>query len=128
MTNANTLADRVEGAEGPSYALDCEIARAINPQATSQTVPPAYSASLDAAMTLVPEGWQCGFEMHGCYDQVDRPEAWCWPYSSDFEPDWRDGNEGYRSNPHGYRAVAATPALALVAAALRARNGSNTDV
>lgn len=118
MTNANTLADRVEGAEGPSYALDCEIARAINPQATSQTVPPAYSASLDAAMTLVPEG--CGVWLHSGSNELGPllPQSQAPVMARVF----------FLSKGIDEDAIAATPALALAAAALRARNGSNTDV
>lgn len=56
MTKAEiiALAERCEAAEGPNFALELEIFRAINPQATSRSVPPNYTASLDAAMTLVP--------------------------------------------------------------------------
>ncbi|QZP06849.1 hypothetical protein [Caenibius sp. WL] len=58
MTKADliALAERVERAEGPSFTLELEIFRAINPQATSHSIPNNYTASLDAAMTLVPEG------------------------------------------------------------------------
>jgi hypothetical protein len=46
------LAERCEAAAGPDDALDWSIAEAIG---CAPGLP--YSASLDAAMTLVPEGW-----------------------------------------------------------------------
>jgi hypothetical protein len=126
------LAERVEAAEGPSYALDCEIWDAtypgerqarfdkmcsegpyrgrLGPADMDGYVQPlrAFTASIDAAMTLVPEGW--GFKAEhnmghgttftvghvGANKMYDRPEGW---------------------------AKAATPALALAAAALRAKAG-----
>lgn len=58
---------------------------------------PAYTASLDAAMSLVPEGWEWRVASTG------EAECWC-----------GDGSD--------INLRAATPALALCAAALRARN------
>lgn len=97
------LIERVESATGPSFALDCAIGQALRPQRESW---PAYSASIDAAMTLL------------------GPEAF-----------WRLGNDGEGPDPAQFKAevlspmlhrlpyiaVCATPALALVAASLRAR-------
>lgn len=67
------LAARCEAAEGPDRELDKAISRAVNggrlptePVAFSgrgvvsvvaTIIPPNFTASLDAAMTLVPEGW-----------------------------------------------------------------------
>jgi hypothetical protein len=85
-------------------------------------------AWLDAALTLVPEGWRTGFEMGGRFDSRDVPNAWCWPWESDFEPDWQLGHEGYRSAPDGCRGFAATPALALCAASLRALATTGKEV
>lgn len=96
-----TLAERIEQAEGPGRDLDREIAIA------SGRVPlgfehderwPTYTASLDAAMTLVPEceGW--------VIDGRSYPEAEICCLNGDI-----------------VGAAAATPALALCAAALRAR-------
>ena len=125
MSARDTLAaliERVEKATGPDAALDGIIWQAVTPAgswcqnsdgvwllrveddrtpgatARAYSHPPRYTASLDAALALVPEGWQ-----------------------------WVVGNMG---NAHVYEertagksvtAEAATPALALVAAALRAR-------
>ena len=121
------LADRVAGAKGPDRELDAAIWLASVPGATRNElryvhkasgkdcvidetrdasrrliIVPAYSASLDAAMTLVPEGWtwfvRCSLDneaMAGVYDPA--PGFW-----------------GDASN-----ALGKTPALALTAAALR---------
>jgi hypothetical protein len=85
---------------------------------------PRYTTSIDAALLLVPEGWQAGFEMPGVHDTVQQSEAWCWPFHSDWRPDWQNGDEGYRSHQDGTRAIGATPALALVIAFLRAQGES----
>jgi hypothetical protein len=74
---------------------------------------PAYTASLDAALTLVPEGWA-----------VERWQIWPGePSSLDLLETKRTGDQWVRCD--GWlgkvEAVAATPALALAAAALRAR-------
>ena len=93
------LADRCEQADGPSYALERDIAKALNPNFTRMTVPKNYTASIDAAMQLVPEGWT------GLIPVSGGEEAWLWPNSKP---------------SRGHRCNAATPALALCAAALRA--------
>lgn len=127
MSGLLKLAERCEAATGPSLALDRDIALLIYTGArlvpgndsrvsvwdgngrTQLTVKP-YTASLDVAMTLVPDGA---------------------PWSLN-DPANADGSRsvfGYASrchafvvggpNPHDY---GATPALALCAAALRARD------
>ena len=68
--------------------------------------PPAYTASIDAAMSLVPEGMKFILDTHHMIVTIYE----YWPISS---PE----DEGFAS----YQAEAATPALALVAAALRAK-------
>ena len=62
--------------------------------------PKPYTASIDAALTLVPEGYD--WSLDSFYDGQGRPHAWV----------CKDG-------PF-YIAIAATPALALCAAALKA--------
>lgn len=113
------LAERVEQAEGPSRKLDAEICRALdlaggNPilapgmngwlvgskDNPNPVKAPAYTASIDAALTLVPEG--SPMELHIRSITTD---AYVWP---------DDREDGIRGN-------AATPALALVAAALRSQ-------
>ena len=126
------LASRCEAAEGPSRELDAEITVALTEGATGVERPPldgltdepqagwlltfdtprpwterwvcvpAYTASLGAALTLVPEGrdWSMWTVLGRCMASVAhaQPAAWV---------------------PH--HAKARTPALALCAAALRAR-------
>lgn len=128
------LAERVEKADGPDRGLDALIAIALDPERqvivdhepgrfprkaiygpVTKLVPmaeangedaadyinaPRYTASLDAAMTLVPEGHNWAVE-----HSTDGDGAWCY--------DKNVNNTG--------PSLAATPALALTAAALRAR-------
>lgn len=101
------LAERVEAARLPDREIDDAIHIARTGEkpfncATSKR----YTDSLDAAMRLVPEGWNwaCGpraeWQAHG------RSWAWCDETGEDWEDSWNS--------------YAATPALALTAAALRA--------
>lgn len=102
------LSERVEQLEGPRFTIEQEIGRLINPQATRLSVFPAYTASLDAAMSLVPEGVNSG-------DTIWNVEGW--------------SSNGVHA-PHvratawvvgAPRVYAATPAIALCAAALKSR-------
>lgn len=131
-----TLADRCEAATGPQKALDREIALLVGwcRQSPSEAKrkhpawfhpddcrdgkpifdslhgtdvwrdPSAFTASIDAAMTLVPKGWEtaiyCGGELANVQMETERLRQ-----QPCFIP--IDG-------------TAATPALALCAAALRA--------
>jgi hypothetical protein len=97
------LAGRCERATGPDRELDTEIGKAVEAEPFAicdyGNVPvfASFTASLDAAMTLVPEGLKWG---------IGNPQ------------------DGYSYATMGNlpRAVrAATPALALCAASLRAR-------
>lgn len=92
------LAARVEAAAGADRALDRAIAMAaMPPERRGMYVRRHYTASLDAAETLVPAGWTGMVHLDGKAGL----------YRDDREPTI-DGS-------------AATPALALTAAALRAR-------
>ena len=93
------LATRIEQAEGPSRELDAEIATIFGWTPAHDLVCPAYTASLDAAMTLVPDGTN----VHAVIldKGLTRIEL--------------NGTTKY------LKVDAATPALALCAAALRAR-------
>ena len=102
-----TLADRIEALDGPCREVDLAIERAVNTSAIHDDhldrfpeTAKRYTASLDAAMTLVPDG--CGRS----YDDMDNGEC-LWR----LEPD--DDSQ--------FWGRAKTPALALCAAALRAR-------
>ena len=118
------LAERAERAEGADRDLDAEMfARVILRQAVplllrlsgwvehdeQDECAPAFTASLDAALSLVPEGWRWSLDhtqMPGCRDCG---RATLYAPGDGWTP--ADVAEIY----------AATPALALVAAALRAR-------
>jgi hypothetical protein len=96
------LAERLEKATGADDATDWAIAEAVGCAPGL-----AYTASLDAAMTLVPEGAKAA------------TVNWC-PYGSGVA-------EVYLGNPGPmFGTEAATPAIALCAAALRARATTQT--
>lgn len=97
------LVERIEGEMGPSFVLDCNIGRVLRPERESW---PAYTASLDAAMTLV-DGDLLGFAVD--VNQYDR-------WSCELSTSITDGN-----------GKGATPALALCAASLRARITERTN-
>lgn len=107
---------RCESATGADRELDADIAPLQGLRIVDEGHPlgrccydgngqsvtlPRYTASLDAAMSLVPEEY--------CVDLMSHEEGW----------DARIGSPAY--------ARAATPALALTAAALRARASEITD-
>jgi hypothetical protein len=133
------LAERVEGAAGPDRELDCAIAVAalgffelaskweggpvgygytdndgaeVRPGHGGDQLVPRFTFSLDAAMTLVPEGWQC-----------ERMTFWagCGSLCTLIETHLVDGEwvreAGWLGRVEG---DAANPALALTAASLRA--------
>lgn len=121
MNDLLSLAARLEAAEGPDRELDAAISMAIG-SVSRGALPckggwvvdgkpiaaPKFTASLDAAMTLLPEGslWAFGSMEDGPFARVLWPNA--------------DGT--YTGN---YLEVsAATPALALCAASLKARAAS----
>jgi hypothetical protein len=107
------LAERVEALTGPDRGVDAEVGRYFAAQFLGyapwepQTGCAKFTASLDAAMSLVPDGywWNVGHVMGPQPDTQNMFWAMChfrgaqWPYD---------------------RPIAATPALALTAAALRA--------
>jgi len=130
VTPLLALADRVEQAEGPSRELDAAVVAALNLRSfvrqdrhyislargeiwlstwrigkacvdTFEGEVPAFTESIDAAAMLVPEGFAFGC---GCGTEEPNVEGWGW-----CGPD------------EGPYAFAATPALALCCAALRAR-------
>lgn len=112
-----TLADRIEALDGPDIAVDRELFAefhgfsAMADMAGSDAHYPPYTASLDAAMTLVPDGWSFSLgEMMGL------------PLERRWRCHLRDHNEPY--NPSTCKWVdrdCQTPALAICAAALRAK-------
>lgn len=113
MPDLLELAARCEAADGASYELEREIAAAVgHPSVTASSFAmqyegirlPNYTASLDAAVSLVPNDvreWHCGKH-------------------------YKTGQgQAYMLAPKALRdpiyCLATTPALALCAAALRAR-------
>ncbi len=118
MTEIEKLALRCEAATGPDIALDSDIHSVVSSDRKhpyivgthiDDTHPsgrpysaPAYSASLDAAMSLVPEGWFYEIE-----SKTSSAVVWKEPGPT----------------PHTL-SEAATPALALCVAALRARGST----
>ena len=110
------LIERVEAATGPDEAIDLEIARLQDTVCLRRNLADTgneefthwrYTASIDAALTLVPDGWE--YCIYGgnpnCTDSVE-----IGPISG----------RGQFMNVE-YEAGAPTAALAICAAALKAR-------
>jgi hypothetical protein len=121
MTREELIA-ALESATGPDRGLDADIAMAVQAWPDGAFImrgapgmigldggrcvsAPAYTSSIDAALTLVPEGYRWSADCTG-------PK----PY---FRV-WRMGRNVSRMDAD---AEGATPALALAAAALRAQGG-----
>lgn len=115
------LSDRVERLEGPDREIDGLIMQALNPErdfhefedclgmrdledGMAFEMPKPYTASLDAAMSLLPEG--CTWNL-----SVGRVAI----------VQVTDCTGGPTVAPPDFEATAATPAIALCAAALKAR-------
>ncbi|HEV2746295.1 MAG TPA: hypothetical protein VGW34_03230 [Allosphingosinicella sp.] len=96
------LAARVEAATGPDRELDRAICLATDPHYMAE-----FTKSLDAAMTLVSEGWDWQVIARATGDATGIV------YEFEAAPPFRS-----------YNSEAATPALALVAACLRAREAA----
>lgn len=53
MTALTDIIERLESATGPNFKLDCDIRRMFDPEhAEHFTIPPNFTASLDAAIAL----------------------------------------------------------------------------
>ena len=114
------LITQVELAEVGSRHLDFEIACVVYGKDEANTVRlpegsplPAFSTSLDAALHLVPEGWGwAAAELDkGVYSAV----------VTNREPQLKPGTFDPNPNKIDFRTKAATTALALCLAALKAR-------
>jgi hypothetical protein len=106
MSDLVALAHAAEGAEGPDRELDGAIHCALDPTRQRKmdeigAFGPAYTASIDASLMLVPEGWDWELTTTGF-----KPGA---------------SMIGPKRAALGIGSYAATPALAIVAAALKAR-------
>jgi hypothetical protein len=130
-----TLVERCEKAAGPDRELDCLIFESQhlllmpNHRGTIDGEPtgeyfsqdghqlperaPLYTGSIDAAMALVPEGYWTALD-HFCMSDIPGKTKWRTFLNRHFEI----GDRDYLQKS---LAVALTPALALCAAALRAR-------
>ncbi len=103
------LAERCER-EKPSYALDCKIEHLCEPE-RGRFIGNAKpcTTSLDAAVTLVPEGWAWFVEWIGA------------PFSEGRARLWIPSQRTQRLRVENVNTQAKTPTMALCAAALRAR-------
>lgn len=113
MSKLVEIAERCEQADGPTREIDIEIGRAIHPdlewyKETVRWNADQYTASLDAAVSLLPAGlrWLCG----SGDGTVGRP-----PWANVGMPGAADVHVTARTLP-----------LAICAAALRARQLSDT--
>ena len=105
MTTAE-LIEKLERAEGPSRELDWAISDVLFGQRLDASIPP-YTASIDAALMLVPEGvlWSAeAWDTNRVYPAHVRASAWVLG---------------------ALRSYAATPAIALCITALRAKEADN---
>lgn len=133
MTTAE-LIERLERAEAPSRELDAEIAALVHvdadgldfeafpepsgkvtiyfPSKVKQAyAAPRYTASMDAALTLVPVGWE--WSLYSAQSGF-RPQA-------QLETEAMRHREGFEP----VSAFGATPAIALCIAALRVKEADN---
>jgi hypothetical protein len=100
------LADRVEAATGPDRELDIATQRIVRDKPGliyGLHACPPYTASLDAAATLVPEGWDWSASGYG--DDGASAEVWL---------------HGWQDDTKINSFLASTAPLCLVAASLRA--------
>ncbi|MCS6326519.1 MAG: hypothetical protein H8K06_05450 [Nitrospira sp.] len=148
MTDTSSLShliERLEKATGPDRELDVEIQETVvglemyesiaergggkciryypGPPGPTYRALPRYTSSIDAAMTLVPEGWRAGIDPIFFFDdqKKERTDAiLCradWSKWSPVNSDWIE-----RVEMRG-----ATPAIALCIAALKAQLSTRTN-
>lgn len=114
------LAERCEKAEGPDRALDLAIWNAsgtrYNTGAYEAPCCPHFTASIDAALTLVPEGWLFTVASYRGEDNAQP-----------FYADCMDEAVFHGADGDAVTSLAATPALALCAATLRAHPHQGKD-
>jgi hypothetical protein len=128
------LIERLEKATWPDRVLDDLIARDVLGWVTEDKDEywrffnlPYYTASIEAALTLVPEGHRWEITDNGIDAQITRsvPPSEYWeevgPFACVERKTYPDGDWSART--HG-AAIAATPAIALCIAALKARSNS----
>ena len=109
MTQKDELIAKLEAAAEGSRELDFEIeAVVLQPLSGKGLQPPRYTTSIDAALTLVPNGWHYQIIKWRC--GLGRKKA--------IEVRLAESGAKYFDEP---TAAANTPALALCIAALKAR-------
>jgi hypothetical protein len=126
------LAERCEKATGPSVEINGDIWKELHPNQVkgwcapngvpidgyARRVAPLYTASLDAALTLVPEGW---------FWRAGRTSVFqAWAGVNRTHPDHCDKNDEFFARRE-YWEPTWTPVLALCSAALRARAAMNAE-
>lgn len=121
-TAIREIVERLERAEGPNFRLEQEIMWAVRnvPERhrSDHDKPPAYTSSLDAAMTLVPEGW---------FWRVGHTTSYqAWAFVNRCHPDHADKGDEHSFKREHWEPKS-TPALALCIAALRARLASGAQ-
>jgi hypothetical protein len=106
------LLSQLEALTGPSHEIDAEIALAngwrknpgglcwLQPDGRLYDFPPRYTASIDAALTLAPAdmSWQIGRGISGYYARMGKP--------------------------HFFEVEGPTPAIALLIAIMKAKEGT----
>lgn len=107
------LIERLAKATGPDRELDAAIAYRCTKAASAVMGFPSYTSSIDAALTLVPEGWH--------WEVSDSPKEF--PARAGVSP-VAPVDEWVCSDTGGQDASAATPAIALCIAALKARSAA----
>ena len=113
------LLARLESADGPDRELDAMIQHRITSGVgcgAAQDAPPRYTASIDAALTLVPDG--CLSMVRTVWADAHAPTERPVGYASVDRYFKDDAGLFWKEN---FLALGETPALALAAAALKAR-------
>lgn len=128
MTDLMELASRVEAGEGPDRELDKAIATALGYGRWYAAWHPSwgYTASLDAAMTLVPEGWAIDkISMWPAAPEgasnTTSPQSHVHMVGTSLDRMGRKMVWGHSGKDGRVEATSSIPAKALTAACLRAR-------
>lgn len=110
MTDLSSLIERIEKSEEASFALEKAIHLAIHGDAAKGQIPPAYTVQVDRAIALIPGGlhFSAQTDRDGAHVSVGRADS--------------DARGTFYVNCH--HGDAKTLALAICAAALKARNPS----
>ena len=148
MSDLSSLIERIEAATAGDRELDAEIWLACTPGATRDKwsyihkatgrectvdetrdatdrliIVPSYTTSIDAALTLLPEGWWLTLDRYSISDKNPDPFAWrVWLKRLVGDVDG-DGPCGLAQ----FFATGSTAPLALLAAILRARQAADTE-